>query len=165
MHETERLAELVERVVEGDPWHGPSVMGLLDGLSAQAAARHVVPGVHSIWELVIHMTAWCDEVRARLDGAPAGEPSVGDWSAPAAETPAAWTAAVNALVGSHRALAAAVRRLGDQGLETAVVDYRDRAAGTGLSRYLTVHGLVHHTTYHAGQIAVIRRALDTGAWS
>lgn len=34
------------------------------------------------------------------------------------------------------------------------------AAGTGLSRYLTVHGLVHHTVYHAGQIALLRRALE-----
>ena len=33
------------------------------------------------------------------------------------------------------------------------------AAGTGLSKYLTLHGLVHHTVYHAGQIAQLRRAL------
>jgi len=163
MHEAERLADLVERVVEGDPWQGSSDMGLLDGLSAQAAARHVVPGAHSIWELVLHMTAWCDEVRARLGGAPAAEPAAGDWPAAVEVSAAAWASAVQGLVAAHRDLAATLRRLGDHGLETPVVDYRDRAAGTGLSRYLSVHGLVHHTTYHAGQIAVVRRALDAGA--
>jgi hypothetical protein len=41
-----------------------------------------------------------------------------------------------------------------------VSDHRDRAAGTGMSKYVTLHGLVHHTVYHAGQIAILRRALD-----
>ena len=43
---------------------------------------------------------------------------------------------------------------------TPVVDRRDPATGTGLSHYLTLHGLVHHTTYHAGQIALLRRAIE-----
>ena len=159
MTEAERLADLLERVVEGDPWHGSSVVALLDGLTASAAARRVVPGGHTIWELVLHMTGWCNEVRARLGGAPAGEPAHGDWPAVLDTSPAAWASAVSSLVEDHRALAAAVRRAGDAALQAPVVDHRDRASGTGLSRYLTLHGLVHHTTYHAGQIALLRRAL------
>lgn len=34
------------------------------------------------------------------------------------------------------------------------------AAGTGLSHDLTLHGLEHHATYHAGQIALLRRAIE-----
>ncbi len=68
MREVEQLADLVERVVEGDPWHGPTVVALLDGMPARDAAAHVVPGAHSIWELVLHMTGWTREVQARLDG-------------------------------------------------------------------------------------------------
>ena len=51
-----------------------------------------------------------------------------------------------------------MRASDDRVLGEAVRDPRDRAAGTGLSHYLTLHGLVHHTTYHAGQIAVLVRA-------
>lgn len=159
MREAERLADLVERVVEGDPWHGSNVVSLLDGLSAVDAARHAVPGGHSIWELVRHMTAWCDEVAARLDGAPAGEPAAGDWPPIGDVTPAAWASAVTALIDSHRALATALRAIDDARLAVPVVDRRDPASGTGLSRYITTHGLVHHTAYHAGQIAQARRAL------
>lgn len=160
MREVDRLAELVERVAEGDPWHGSNVVSVLEGLTAIDAARHPVDHAHSIWELVHHMTAWCDEVRARLGGAPADEPAAGDWPAVTDVSPAAWAAAVAALVASHRSLAAAIRAAGDAMLETPVRDPRNPPTGTGLSQYLTLHGAVQHTVYHAGQIAVLRRAIE-----
>ena len=163
MREAERLADLVERVVDGDPWHGSNVLAVVTAVSARDAAAHVVPGAHSIWELVLHMTGWTREVQARLAGALAGEPTGGDWPAVDEVTPAAWQAAVAALVESHRALAAAIRAVDDRGLESPVEDHRDGPAGTGLSRYLTLHGLVHHTTYHAGQMALLKRAIETRA--
>ena len=158
MTETARLADLITRVIDGDPWHGSTVVALLDGVAPHTAAAHPVPGVHSIWELVLHMTGWANEAGARLAGADAGTPEGGDWPAVTDVSGAAWTRAVEALVASHRALAAAVRATDEGMLGEAVRDPRDRAAGTGLSHYLTLHGLVHHTTYHAGQIAVLVRA-------
>ncbi len=158
MSETARLADLITRVMEGDPWHGSNVVTLLAGVSPAAAAAHPVPGNHSVWELVLHMTGWANEAQARLGGAPAGEPAGGDWPEVPAVTAAAWRAAQAGLVDSHRALAAAVRATSETALDTPVVDPRDPATGTGLSRYLTLHGVVHHTTYHAGQIALLVKA-------
>ena len=163
MREVDRLADLVERVLEGDPWHGPDVVSLLHGVAAHDAAATTVPGAHSIWELVVHMTGWAREVSARLGGAPAGEPEAGDWPVVDDGGEAAWTAALTALVESHRALAAAIRAAGDSVLERPIADHRDAAAGVGLSCYLTLHGLVHHTAYHAGQIALLKRALAAQA--
>lgn len=159
MSEAAKLADLITRVMDGDPWHGSNVVALLGRVSPSTAAAHPVPGNHSIWELVLHMTGWANEARARLGGAAAGEPEGGDWPEVTDASPAAWQAAKAALVRSHAALAAAVRKTGDAVLDTAVVDHRDRAAGTGLSHYLTLHGLVHHTTYHAGQIAMLVKAV------
>lgn len=163
MREVDRMAELLERVIDGDPWHGPSVAVLLEGLTAAQAATHAVAGAHSIWEVVVHMTGWAREVHRRLEGASAGEPAGGDWPPVDAVSPSAWRDAVAALVASHRGLAAAIRSAGDGVLETPVVDTRDPAAGLGLSKYLTLHGLVHHTAYHAGQIALLRRTIAAGA--
>ena len=39
MRQMEQLADLVERVVEGDPWHGSNVLALLDGVSARDFAN------------------------------------------------------------------------------------------------------------------------------
>jgi len=154
------VADLLERVTSGDAWHGDNVEQLLDGLSAADAARHPVAGAHSIWELVLHMTGWAEEVRARLLGAEAGEPTAGDWPEPPGARADAWARTRARLMASHQALAATVRTFSDDALNAPVRDSRNRAAGTGLSRYLTVHGLVHHTVYHAGQIALLRRALE-----
>ena len=105
------------------------------------------------------MTGWAGEVQARLEGGTAGEPADGDWPAPPAPSADAWDRDRRALYDAHAALVASIQRVADATLIEPVLDYRDRAAGTGLSKYLTLHGLVHHTVYHSGQIALLRRAL------
>ncbi len=161
MRETHRIADLVMAVVGGDPWHGPNTAALLRQVSCEEAASHLIPDAHSIWELVLHMTGWADEVRARLGGAEAGEPAAGDWAEVDEVSPAAWARAQTAFVQSHERLAAALRETRDAHLETPVLDHRDRAAGTGLSQYATLHGLVHHTAYHTGQIAMMVRFAES----
>lgn len=160
MSESTRLADLLERVMTGDPWHAGNVQALLDGLGAAEAARVPVPGGHSIWQIVLHMTAWAREVQARFEGMPAGAPAAGDWPEVPTVGAAAWDRDRRALFAAHAALAAAIRRAPAVRLDEPVIDHRDRAAGTGLSKYLTLHGLVHHSVHHAGQIALLRRGLD-----
>jgi uncharacterized damage-inducible protein DinB len=157
--ESREIAELVERVMSGDPWHGPSVKKVLDGIDASQAARRPPGGVHSIWELVLHMTGWAREVTARIGGRAAQEPEAGDWPAVTDPTPERWRQALEDLFAVHRELAAAIRSIDPAGLEKPVLDYRNDALGTGLSHYLTLHGLIQHTVYHSGQIAQLKSAM------
>ena len=157
--ETRRIAELIDRVMTGDPWHGPSVARILDGLAWETAAARPPGGAHSIWELVLHMTGWAREVTARIQGRAAQEPEAGDWPEVTQPSPERWRDAQAALFAAHRDLVAAVQRLEDDALSRPVVDFRDNALGTGLSHYLTAHGILHHTLYHAGQIAVLSRVI------
>jgi uncharacterized damage-inducible protein DinB len=157
--ESTRIAELLLRTFEGDPWHGSSTRALLADVTARDAARRPAGQAHSIWELVLHMTGWADEVRRRIGGRAAQDPDGGDWPPVPEVSDAAWAAAVARLTEAHHALAAAVRRLSDAELEAPVTDLRDPAAGSGLSRYLTLHGLIHHTVYHSGQIGLVKAAL------
>jgi hypothetical protein len=154
------MADLIERIMSGDPWHGPSVKKVLDGVTADAAARRPLAHAHTIWELVIHMTGWTREVTARVRGRAAQEPDGGDWPAIGDPTEARWRDAHSALFAAHRELADAIRQLDPAKLPRPVVDFRDNAMGTGLTHYVTLHGLLHHTLYHAGQVAILRRALE-----
>ncbi len=158
MKEAERLIDLFERTHGGDAWHGPSVRAALEGVDAAAAAAHPVAGAHSIWEIVLHVTGWRGEVVRRLDGHEASEPSAGDWPAPPTPTDANWQAALEALEASHRAVVAAIRAHASKDLDQPVRDRRDPALGTGVSFGVTLHGLVHHDVYHAGQIALLKKA-------
>jgi uncharacterized damage-inducible protein DinB len=157
--ESARISDLVLRVFEGDPWHGSSTAALLDGVTAADAVRRPAGHAHSIWEIVLHMTGWAVEVRHRVQGRPAQEPDGGDWPAVGDPSEARWRAAQGALAEAHHALAATVTSLGDDDLVRPVADFRDAAQGTGLSRYLTLHGLIHHTVYHSGQIGLLKSAL------
>ncbi len=51
----------------------------------------------------------------------------------------------------------AVSALPADDLHRPVVDRRDKALGTGASRYVTLHGVIHHAAYHAGQIALLKK--------
>ncbi len=157
--ETTRIVELIEDVMTGDPWHGSNVRDLLSAVSATDAARSPQSGAHSIWELVLHMTGWAREVTMRLEGRPAQEPDGGDWPAVGEPTPERWEMATTNLFTVHRALAAAMRGVDVQLLAQPVIDYRNDALGTGLSHYRTIHGVIHHTVYHVGQIALIARMM------
>ena len=85
MREVERLQRELQATLDGDPWYGPALWTLLDGVDAAAAAAHPVKGSHSIWELVAHMTAWTNETGRRIQGGANRTPAEGDCSAVTAQ--------------------------------------------------------------------------------
>jgi uncharacterized damage-inducible protein DinB len=155
MPEIPRLVDELEREHAGDPWHGSSVTDILKGVTAPQAAAHVVPYVHTIWEVVLHMTAWKHEVRKRLNGAPAGTPEEGDWPEIGEPTPERWHEALQRLDAAHTALVATVRNLPESQLFEPTKDPRDRETGSGVTKYVLAHGLAQHDAYHAGQLAML----------
>ena len=159
MSEIARIIDQLEREHEGDPWHGTPLLTLLEGITADQAARKPIAAGHSIWEIVLHMTGWKIEVARRVDGAPAGEPPDGDWPDVGEPTPARWTAAVQRLTEAQRTLLDAIRRLPEARFFEPTNDPRIRPLGTGVSYYVLLHGIVQHDVYHSGQIAALKYGL------
>ena len=161
MSEIQRIVDELERDHSGEPWHGSSVMEILRGVSAPQAAARSVPHVHSVWELVLHMTAWKNEVRRRLTGAPPGPPAEGDWPEVGTPTPERWAEAVDRLTAAHDALIADVRQLPESELLGASRLPGSREDGAAPSYYVLLHGLVQHDAYHAGQLALLLKVVRT----
>ena len=159
MSEAARLIDQFQRAHNGDPWHGSPVTAILKGVTAEQAARTPPNGAHSIWELVLHMTAWRNETARRATGAPAGEPAEGDYPPVGDPTPQRWTAALAALDASHENLVKAVRGMSDADLLKPTNDPRNPPLGTGVTYYELFHGIVQHDAYHAGQIAILKKVL------
>ena len=151
--EVGRLEEQLRRTLEGEAWHGPSVLELLAGLSAAQAARHPIAGAHSIWELVLHIGTDYDLLLRRLagDGRPltAGE----DWPACPASTEENWRRTVEELTLKNEKLRQAVREFPADRLDEPLV------AEPPYSAYMQLIGVTQHHLYHAGQIALLKRAL------
>lgn len=154
MSEATTIAGMLKSVVDGPAWHGPSVMELVETLSAEQARRESIKGAHSIWKLLLHMTAWQEYALRVLDGGDSealeGE---ADWPpVPDPPTDVAWDTTKRMFEGGMRELRERIIHLDETQL-------RARVPGRDFPLKVLLHGLVHHNLYHCGQIALMRKSL------
>lgn len=134
-------------------WHGPALMDLVGDVTADEAAAHPVAGAHSIWELVLHITAWTEIVRQRLvSTTPVEATAEQDWPPVRDQSAEGWRAVVERLKDAHRELAEDVGQMDDARLLA-------RSPGQDYNNVVMLHGVVEHDAYHGGQIAILKRAL------
>jgi uncharacterized damage-inducible protein DinB len=154
--ELERLEEQLRSSFEGGSWHGPSVRETLDGVTAEEAWRHPIPGAHSIWELVLHLASTYSLVLRRLNGEIVDLSPEEDWPVVEAPTAINWTAALNVLRSLNQQLRAAVQHFNTDTLDAPLGNPK-------YSAYEQFVGVTQHDLYHAGQIVLLRRALRAAA--
>jgi hypothetical protein len=157
---TALLLALLDEAFDRRAWHGPTLLGSIKGIRAEAAAWRPGSGRHNIWELTVHAAYWKYAVRRRLLGDKRGSfPLKGsNWftrPGPAlhsGDLEGAWSADVRLLTGEHARLRAAVEQLSSRALMTAV-------GARGPVRAFLVRGVAAHDLYHAGQIQLIKRLM------
>jgi DinB superfamily len=149
MTEVDRILDQYDRAMNGDAWHGDPVWTILEGISAEQAARRVHPQRHTIWELVAHMTFWETQVYRRLNHLP--EMPTEKLNFPAMPEPRAenWQSTLADFCRSNLDFRQCVSQLDPARLDQA-------APGRDKSIYVEVHGVIQHHLYHAGQIAILR---------
>lgn len=150
MSELERIQDQYRRCFEGDAWHGPSVRQVLHDVDADIAANKPLAGTHSIWEIVLHLTSTHELVCRRLhtDTTPLSDEE--DWPPASDVSERAWKSTLAALEQSHQDVSKALAGLEEAGLDSPVIPEYS-------SVYVTVHGLIQHDLYHAGQIAMLKK--------
>ena len=158
MSEAKRIEDELWRALYGDAWHGPAVLELLDGIHAGTAAAKPIRGCHSIWEIVLHLDAWHQVVFQCLHGHAVELPADQDWPASGGHTAQAWRSALQLLHDNHQALCRAVGCLPDSQLLLQVPGKEE-----WYSVYFMLHGVVQHDLYHAGQIALLKKAVKAKA--
>lgn len=151
MNEIQRIETQLRLAFEGGAWHGPGVLETLEGVTAKQASSHPLAGAHSIWELVVHIAAWEDACRRRLGGDRAELSTAEDWPTVTDPTEAAWATTKAALIEGHHKLRESVAFLTEARLDEPILQDMP-------SVYITIHGVVQHDLYHAGQIAILKKA-------
>ena len=149
-----RIADQLRRAFEGKAWHGPSLQELLAGVTAEQAHAHPIATAHSIWELVLHVEVWTQAAAAAVHGVPMPK-IVGtekDWRSVTDPSAEAWTAAVSRLPETQEQLAHAIESFGDARL-------RETVPGRQYDYYYLFHGVIQHSLYHGGQIALLKKAI------
>jgi hypothetical protein len=100
---------------------------------------------------VLHIAGWQSVVSHRLKGEPMAEPPEGDFPPIPDTSPESWGKALAKLGSAQEEL---IRQL--SGLPESAL--QQTAAGADYSVYFMLHGVIQHTLYHAGQIAVLKKA-------
>jgi uncharacterized damage-inducible protein DinB len=157
-NECSRMADQLRRAFEGNAWHGPAVNELLAGLTAVQAVAHPIGSAHSIWELLLHIEAWEHVAIGAINGTAMPNPMPDEQNFPKvnAADESAFAAAKKSVFATNEKLASAIEKFDPARLE-------DTVPGRSYDFYHLFHGMTQHALYHAGQIALLKKAAQTKA--
>ncbi len=151
MSEIEFIVDQLKCSFDGEAWHGPALMEILDGVDAKTAAGRPIPDAHSIWELVLHVAAWEHAIRTRIVERRALQlsdeqnfPRVTDVSE------GAWRQALEILRRGHEQLIATVSGMTESQLS-------EQVPGKPYDIRFMLMGAAQHAAYHGGQIALLKK--------
>jgi len=151
MSQIEFIVDQLLRAFDGEAWHGPALMEILNGIDAKTAAARPIPTAHSIWELVLHVSAWEQVCLRRINGGSVSLSDAENFGHIEHVNEAAWQQAVKNLKQHHADLIAAVSALPESRLYEPLPD-------KDYNLLFMLNGAVQHAAYHGGQIALLKRA-------
>jgi hypothetical protein len=152
MTKVQQLADELWQCVKGDPWYGPPLFSVIQGVNHTMAGRKPIKDAHSIWELVLHITAWMNTVNRRINGIQTDQPLAGDFPPVDKLYSEAWQTELRVLIEEFSALHSGILKLKTRDLKKIVPGSED-------TYYTQIHGIIQHTIYHTGQIAILKKAL------
>jgi uncharacterized damage-inducible protein DinB len=151
MNEIDRICRQMKQMFEGDAWHGPALMEILECVDVAGASARPIAGGHSIWEIVLHLTGTQKLQLRRLGGNSEPLTAGEDWPPVPEVSEQAWRETLALLRSQEEELRTAVEGFPIDQLDEPLI------AG-GSSAYNNFHGHIQHTLYHAAQIRLLRRA-------
>jgi uncharacterized damage-inducible protein DinB len=151
MAQIDLIVDQLERAFDGEAWHGPALMEILDGIDARTAAARPIRSAHSIWELLLHVAAWERVVTRRIHGEARTLTNEENFGHVANITENPWREAVDTLRRNHSELVQAVSSLSESKLSAKV-------PGKPYDSLFMLLGAVQHAAYHGGQIALLKRS-------
>jgi uncharacterized damage-inducible protein DinB len=137
----ERIKEQLNAAFHGAAWHGPSVLEVVKDIKPKLAANRV-QNVHTIAELVYHITSWRIFAAKRIQGDEEYEVKTMDEFE--------WETLTMELALSHDELMLALEEKADKFLDEIVV-------GTEYDYYTLLNGIIQHDLYHTGQMAILKK--------
>jgi uncharacterized damage-inducible protein DinB len=157
---SEELSGKLQTILSGDPWYGPPVYKIVEGISFEAAYEKPPGSAHNIAEIVLHMIAWTEEVMDRMNGLPSGIPTSGDWPPTGAPDEQKWQNYVEDLKLVNVNLIGIIQKFPPEQWDELTTDERDRELGTGVTYEELINGLIQHHIYHSGQVALLNRIIN-----
>jgi uncharacterized damage-inducible protein DinB len=145
MTQTQQIADSYRAVTIKGAWYGPSLAELLAKISPELATTPPAPGAHTISALLQHLLLWNERIRntSESNPLPRWEPER-EW----AEPPIPWNELLARWNRSRDLLEEKIRNF-------PVADLGKQVPGRTYPYETLFPGIVQHTIYHSGQIAMV----------
>lgn len=152
MKETERIIKLFENLYQGSPWIDVTVIGIVENITAQQAAKRILPKRNTIWEIVNHLISWRLNVLQRVQGKVISTPG-NNYFVPVKDTSsAAWKNTLKRLNDSQRQWIAFLKTFKEK-------DFEKVYPNNNMSYYEHIHGIIQHDAYHLGQLVLLAKSV------
>lgn len=146
--------ERFKDIYEGNPWFGESIEAKLQGVTNKNAFIQPHEGVHSIGELVAHMTYWRLPLVKYLSGDTAYKGSMeseDNWPSLDRLSKKGWSKVYKEFVDTQEKI---MSLLAEQDNKLLKKKYSDKYTFGQL-----IQGIVEHDIYHLGQIAITKKLI------
>lgn len=145
MNKCQEIAEAYRAVTIKGAWYGPTVAELLERTTPDAAVTAPMAGAHTIAELLQHLLLWNERIRKTDESHPMPKwEAEKEWAEPAIP----WNELVPRWKQSRDLLEERMRNF-------PVEDLGKQAPGRNYPYEFMLNGIVQHTIWHSGQIAMI----------
>lgn len=144
-----------KNVIEGENWYGENFRNKIDGLTETQAFERPVARVHTVAELVSHLTAWrCSNI-GKLKGQPTGltMESPENWKDNELLKQEGWEPLKKAFYKTAEELVRLMEERDDAFLE-------ETYNGNDHDWRSLFEGLIQHDIYHLGQIAITIKLME-----
>jgi uncharacterized damage-inducible protein DinB len=152
MNEQQRLSALFQNLYNGHPWLDITLTGVLENIPAEKANIRV-GNCNTIWEIVVHIIRWRENVLQRVQGAVLKTPDSNYIEPVSDASEAAWKNTLRELELSNNAWLEFLKKLDLTQLDHAY-------PVNGLTYYEHIHGILQHDAYHLGQIVLLAKQLQ-----
>ena len=150
MKETKRITKLFEDLYNGRPWIDVTIMDILKNISAEQAAKKIIPERNSIWQIINHMIAWRENVLLRVQGNGMVTPNNNYFTQLEIISETEWQKALERLANSQEQWI--------HFLENSDESQFDKIyAPNKMTYYEHIHGILQHDAYHLGQIVLLSK--------
>jgi uncharacterized damage-inducible protein DinB len=150
MEELNRIIDQLKRSIEGNAWHGPAVLELISDLTPDIAQKRPIENAHNIWEIANHLSAWIGAAVKMIQGETINLDPAEDWPEVKSGSQEEWNDTFNLLRSRYQNLISVLKNADDNILNRQV-------SGRDYSVYFLLHGVIQHSLYHAGQIAILKK--------
>jgi uncharacterized damage-inducible protein DinB len=157
MTESERISDLFEKLYNGEPWIDVNMVSTLNNITADQAAKSVLPNCNSIWEIVHHLIEWRLNVLQRVHGNIIQTPSHNYVEVIKNPSNAAWAETLQKLETTQMQWLEFLKMFQTQ-------DFEKRYPVNNRTYYEHIQGIIQHDAYHLGQIVLLAKLTRNANW-